>query len=80
MKTAYNRFFNNDICLLTFLSENYKIVLNKNKYTEKQFIEKIIFNKRILKNYLSNNNIKLKIIIKDISNDYFYKAIFILCK
>lgn len=76
--TAYDKFFNNKICFLTFLSENYRIKMNKEKFTENQYIEKINFNKNILKNYLSNNKIKLKIIIKDISDDNYYQCIFII--
>jgi hypothetical protein len=75
-KTAYTKYFNNEISHLTFLSENYNISLSKTKYNQKQFIEKIISNKEILKNYLKVNNIKLKVIITDISNEFFYKAIF----
>jgi hypothetical protein len=77
-KIAYNKYFNNEISHLSFLSENYKISLSKTKYTQKQFIEKIIFNKEILINYLKVNKNKLKIIIKDVSDEHFYKAIFIL--
>jgi hypothetical protein len=79
MNTAYDRYFNNKIGLLTFLSENYRIRLNKKIHSENQFIEKILFNKNILKNYLLNNNMKsIKIIIKDISNENYYQAEFIL--
>jgi hypothetical protein len=78
MNTAYHRYFNNKVGFLTFLSENYKINLNKKYYSEKQFMEKIKFNTDILKNYIYDNNLKLKIIIKDISNDNYFQAIFIL--
>jgi hypothetical protein len=76
--SAYIKYFNNKISHLSFLSENYKIEMNKSKYSLSQFNDKIIFNKELLNNYIKVNKMKLKIIIKDSSNNYYYKADFIL--
>jgi hypothetical protein len=77
-KTAYTKYFNNQISHFSFLSENYKINMNKKIYTLKQFDEKILLHKEILINYFKVNNIKMKIKIQDLSDEYFFKAIFLI--
>jgi len=77
-KTAYTKYFNNQISHFSFLSENYKINMNKKIYTLKQFDEKKLLHKEILFNYFKVNNIKMKIKIQDLSDEYFFKAIFLI--